>query len=86
MAIPTPKPRLSQFKRAAMHLFIIAGTVYCTLHLTWYKLEHAELEPKLVQRAKELEERIQELVDERKVILTTSQESKKGWFSWWKKN
>lgn len=82
---PPQKPRLSQFRTAAIHVLIIAGTVYCALHLQWYKLEYAELEPKLVDRAKELETTIQELVDEKKAILIPN-EKKNGWFSWLRGN
>lgn len=65
-SIESPKPTLSQFKNPLFHCFLIASTTYIVLHIVWTSLSSSEKEAKFIEKTKVLEDRIQQLVDERK--------------------
>ncbi|CUM54124.1 uncharacterized protein AC631_04744 [Debaryomyces fabryi] len=77
------KPTLSQFKNPLFHCFLIASTTYIVLHIVWINLSSSEKEAKFIEKTKVLEDRIQQLVDDRK----NEYESKRKWsnvFKFWK--
>lgn len=78
-----PKPTLSQFKNPLFHCFLIASTTYIVLHTIWINLSSSEKEAKFIEKTGVLEDRIQQLVDDRK----NAYESKRTWynvFKFWK--
>lgn len=82
-SIEPRKPTLSQFKNPLFHCFLIASTTYIVLHIVWTSLSSSEKEAKFIEKTKVLEDRIQQLVDERKNEF----ESTRKWsnmFKFWK--
>ena len=82
-SIESQKPTLSQFKNPLFHCFLIASTTYIVLHIVWTSLSSSEKEAKLIEKTRVLEDRIQELVDEKKDKF----ESTRRWsnmFKFWK--
>ncbi|CCE80052.1 Piso0_003149 [Millerozyma farinosa CBS 7064] len=72
------KPKLGEFKTAFFHCFLIASTTYMVLHAIWTGLEYEEKEKSYLSEAGLLENRLQELVDEKK-----NKYKKTRWFSSW---
>lgn len=72
------KPKLGEFKTAFFHCFLMASTTYMVLHAIWSGLEYEEKEKFYLSEAGLLENRLQELVDEKK-----NKYEKTRWFSSW---
>lgn len=82
-SIESRKPTLSQFKNPLFHCFLIASTTYIVLHIVYTSISCSEKEELFIERTKVLEDRIQQLVDEKKNKL----ESTRKWsnmFKFWK--
>ncbi|MCH0629811.1 hypothetical protein JNB11_07540 [Kocuria palustris] len=80
----TSKPTLGQFKWPIANTLLIAATTAAILNAVYYKLEADERETALLEKAALLEQRIQQLVDEKKqVVAEESAHKNKSWWKFW---
>lgn len=70
------KPRIGQFRTAFFHSFLIASTTYMILHAIWYRMELENAQVAMEAKSALLEQRIQELVDEKKLRF----DGQKRWY------
>lgn len=80
----SPKPTLGQFKWPIANTLLIAATTAAVLNAVYYKLELDERELMLLEKAALLEQRIQQLVDEKKQeVVENSAHKNKRWWKFW---